>query len=66
ISGTASALRKGRLLRRHPGIVGRGGLDGLEVTADPPVPYQVDGDHLGEAGHFDIAYEPDVLTIVVP
>ena len=36
------------------------------ITSDRPLPYQVDGDHLGEADRFDLRLEPDALTLVVP
>jgi diacylglycerol kinase family enzyme len=37
-----------------------------EVDAFGPLPYQVDGDYLGEAEHFDLRSEPDALRLVVP
>jgi diacylglycerol kinase family enzyme len=66
LSGAASAMRSGRLLRRHPGIIHRSALDTLTIACAAPIPYQVDGDHLGEADRFDVTYEPDLLTLVVP
>jgi diacylglycerol kinase family enzyme len=61
-----SALGTGALLRRHPRVVSRSSLESLTVTGPAPFPYQVDGDHLGDAGRLDFTYEPDALTIVVP
>jgi diacylglycerol kinase family enzyme len=66
LSGAASAMRSGRLLRRHPGILGRSGLDALTIECTAPIPYQVDGDHIGEADCFEVTYEEDLLTLVVP
>jgi diacylglycerol kinase family enzyme len=41
-------------------------LDAFTLCAAAPLPYQVDGDHLGSASTFDVRYEPDTLTLVVP
>jgi diacylglycerol kinase family enzyme len=62
----ASAVSRGRTFNRHRKVVQRNDLDELTVVADRPVPYQVDGDYLGEAERLRIAYEPDSLTLVVP
>jgi diacylglycerol kinase family enzyme len=31
-----------------------------------PVPYQVDGDYLGDLERLEIRHEPDVLRLVIP
>lgn len=62
----ASALRGGRYLARHPAIVQRAGLEQLTVRGHRPVPYQADGDYLGEAERLQFRHEPEALTIVVP
>jgi hypothetical protein len=36
------------------------------VTGDGPIPWQVDGDYLGEVDRLDVTYEPDTLTLVTP
>jgi diacylglycerol kinase family enzyme len=41
-------------------------LDSVEVTAYRPLPYQVDGDHLGDAEHFELRCESEALRLVVP
>ncbi len=66
IGAALSSLGSGALLRRHPRIVSRSGLAELSAVGPSPFPYQVDGDHLGEAERLDFAYEPDALSIVVP
>jgi hypothetical protein len=54
------------------GIEGRRGvtvsreLTALTLTADRPLPYQVDGDHLGASDHFELRYEPDALSLILP
>ena len=42
--------------------------DAVRVVLDAykPVPYQVDGDYLGDTGHLEFRWEPDDLRLVVP
>ncbi len=42
------------------------GLNDLTVTADPPVEYQADGDHLGAAPRLRIRWAPEALRLVLP
>jgi len=56
---------------RGKGARGRGITDLTEVvsaTVAPfgPLPYQVDGDYLGEAEQLELRFEPDALRLVVP
>ncbi len=62
----ASALRGGRWLRRHRLVDYHPGCRSLEVRAYGPVPYQVDGDHLGDAESLSFRWEPGVLRLVLP
>lgn len=48
------------------GVRVRTGLRSATVDADPPVPYQIDGDHLGSGRRFDIRWAPEALKLVVP
>lgn len=48
------------------GVRVRTGLRSATVDADPPVPYQIDGDHLGSGRRFDIRWSPEALKLVVP
>ena len=41
-------------------------LDRLEVVADEPFPYQVDGDFLGEVRRLELVHEPAALRLVLP
>jgi diacylglycerol kinase family enzyme len=66
IRATASALSSGRMLQRHSKIVSQAGLEKITLLGRVPVPYQVDGDHLGEVDRLEITFEPDALTLVVP
>jgi diacylglycerol kinase family enzyme len=61
-----SALGSGRLLRRSRWVDHRTDLRALDVRAYGPVPYQVDGDHLGDAELLEFRHEPDVLDLVLP
>ena len=62
----ASALGRGRLLRRSRWVDHRTDVPALTVRAYGPVPYQVDGDHLGDAEVLEFRHEPEVLDLVMP
>jgi diacylglycerol kinase family enzyme len=62
----ASVLRRGSYFRRHRSVDYRTDLAAATVTGHGPFPYQVDGDHLGDAERLEFRHEPDALTIVVP
>jgi diacylglycerol kinase family enzyme len=62
----ASALGRGRLLRRSRWVDMRSDLQALTIRAYGPVPYQVDGDHLGDAEVLEFRHEPEVLDLVLP
>ena len=53
-------------VRDSPGVQVHTGLRCATVEADPPVPYQIDGDHLGSGRRFDIRWTPETLNLVVP
>jgi len=44
----------------------RTGVHGLVIEADPPIPYQVDGDHLGASKRLRFAWTPDHLALLSP
>jgi diacylglycerol kinase family enzyme len=62
----ASALGSGRALRRSKWVDHRTDLSSLTVRAYGPVPYQVDGDHLGDAEVLEFRHAPGVLDLVMP
>ncbi len=63
----ASALGSGGWIQRHPKVGFRADLDRIEVRAiGAPVPYQVDGEFLGEADRLVITHHPDALEVMVP
>ncbi|HEY6533600.1 MAG TPA: diacylglycerol kinase family protein [Acidimicrobiales bacterium] len=65
-----SALGSGTRLRRSRHVAHQ--VDVTEVVIDAydpvpgPVPYQVDGDYLGDLEHLEIHHEPDILRLVIP
>jgi diacylglycerol kinase family enzyme len=65
LRSVASALR-GRGLPSLSGVDERSDLDRVLLTAARPVPYQVDGDFLGELNRFDFRQEPDAIDLVIP
>jgi diacylglycerol kinase family enzyme len=66
LSIIGSALRGGEFLRHHKKVDYRTDLSSAVVTGHGPVPYQVDGDHLGDTTRLEFRHEPECLTIVVP
>lgn len=61
-----SALGSGRALRRSRWVDHRVDLSSLSIQAYGPVPYQVDGDHLGDAERLEFRHEPEVMDLVLP
>lgn len=65
VGAIATALR-GKGLGHRPGVVERTDLDAVSIVAPAPVPYQVDGDFLGEMSRFELRHEPDALNLIIP
>jgi len=61
-----SALTNGKALRRSRWVDIRSDIDGLVIRAYGPVPYQVDGDYLGEVEQLTFRHEPDIIDLVLP
>lgn len=53
-------------IRRLPWLDVRTDVEALEVEADDPVPYQVDGDFLGEVRRLELEHRPAALRLVLP
>jgi hypothetical protein len=53
-------------LRRSRWVDLRTDLPALTVRAYGPVPYQVDGDHLGDTEVLEFRHEPEILDLVAP
>jgi diacylglycerol kinase family enzyme len=61
-----STLGSGKWSRHHPEIDRRVDLEECTARGYGPVPYQVDGDFLGEIEHLDLRHVRDCLDIIVP
>jgi diacylglycerol kinase family enzyme len=63
---TASALRGGAGFSRRRTVTVVRNVIRAVITPPRPVPYQVDGDFLGDAEDLEIRWEPDRLRLIVP
>jgi diacylglycerol kinase family enzyme len=61
-----SSLGTGARIRRDRRVDYRHDVTSLEIEAYGGVPYQVDGDFLGEASGLSFRWEPDALRLVHP
>lgn len=61
-----SALGNGKLLRRSRWVDHRVDVPGLTIRGYGPVPYQVDGDYLGETETLTFRHTPNALALVLP
>ena len=59
-------LLGGGRARRAPQVDYTPDVTSLRVLGHGPVPYQVDGDFLGETTELSLRHEPDVLDLVMP
>jgi diacylglycerol kinase family enzyme len=62
----SSALGSGRRLRRNRHVAYCTDVTEAVIRGYGPVPYQVDGDYLGDVEHLVVRHEPDVLRLVIP
>jgi diacylglycerol kinase family enzyme len=60
------ALSRKRGIGRHRFVDYRTDLERLQVEGYGPLPYQVDGDYLGDIEHLSFRHEPSVLRLVLP
>ena len=63
---TARALGSGDRVARHPRVDHRRDLRRVTVRGYRPVPWQADGDYLGEADRIVLTQSPHRLRVVVP
>jgi diacylglycerol kinase family enzyme len=61
-----SGVGRAAFVTTSPEIVQLTDVVRVTVTGDGPIPWQVDGDYLGEVDRLDVTYEPDTLTVVTP
>ncbi len=62
---TLSAMRGGALAGGRRVVAGRG-IATIELVGHRPLPYQVDGDHVGEVDRLVVRYVPDAMRLVLP
>jgi diacylglycerol kinase family enzyme len=62
----ARALGDGSRVAGSPAVDYRPDLDGVTIEAHGSVPYQVDGDFLGEIDRLELRHHPDAMRLVVP
>jgi diacylglycerol kinase family enzyme len=62
----ASALGAGRPVSHHRHVDYRTDVTTATVVGYGPLPYQVDGDYLGETDRLELRWEPDVLRLLQP
>ncbi len=61
-----SALLGRSRVTHHPLVDYRADIVEVRVDGYGPFPYQVDGDHLGDATSLRFRHEPDILDLVLP
>jgi diacylglycerol kinase family enzyme len=61
-----TGIWRGRGVGEHSAVDKRTDLSGLDVVAERPFPYQVDGDDLGDTRRLVFRHEPDAIGLVVP
>jgi diacylglycerol kinase family enzyme len=65
LRAAASALGRGSV-RGLPKLVVADRVDRVRIEGYGPVPYQLDGDYLGEVGRLDLRHHPEAVRLVVP
>ncbi|HUQ63181.1 MAG TPA: diacylglycerol kinase family protein [Acidimicrobiales bacterium] len=63
---TRRTLGSGESVARHKKVQRHDELSGFTVVGNGPVPYQVDGDYLGDAERIVITHEPHQLQVIDP
>ena len=63
---TGRALRGGDTVARHPDVDVRRDQTRLVVRGHGPVPWQADGDYLGQTEELVLSHEPERLAVVFP
>ncbi len=62
----ASALGSGKHLRTSANVMRHVDVSSVTIEGHGPVPYQVDGDYLGDVDVLEIRYAEDALALVFP
>jgi diacylglycerol kinase family enzyme len=61
-----SAFGEGGKAGRSKHVSLQQGLDRATIKGYRPVPYQVDGDYVGESDHIELRWEAAALSVVLP
>jgi diacylglycerol kinase family enzyme len=61
-----SALSQGGKTRRHRHVSLARGVSAATVKGRRPVPYQLDGDFVGESEQIELTWEAEALSVLVP
>ena len=61
-----SSLGSRRTFRRHRKVKQYQDVEHFRISGEREIHYQLDGDHLGTGTRFDVRFEPDALTLVIP
>jgi len=62
----SSALGNGKFLRRNKWVAYEPDISQATITGYGPVPFQVDGDYLGDTAVLEIRHHPEALSLVIP
>jgi diacylglycerol kinase family enzyme len=62
----AGLVRDPQAVRKHRKVDVRIDVEAVTVAGHRPVPYQVDGDHLGDLDELEFTWEPESLSLVRP
>jgi diacylglycerol kinase family enzyme len=66
LSAAALAAFRGTGVSKSRKVVVRDNVTEVEIVADRPFPYQLDGDYLGDTSQVKMVYEPDALGLYFP
>ena len=66
VLGAAMAGRGGARVAKDGKVAYLSDVTELSIVGHGPLPFQLDGDFLGEIDHLDLCYQPDLLSLVVP
>ena len=66
LAPVAAAALTGRDVRRRANTDIRTNVRSVVIEADPPAPYQVDGDYLGASKRLRFTWTPEHLSLVTP
>lgn len=66
LRAVGAALKGGGRLARQSNVAVRTDVHSFTVRGFRPFPWQVDGDHLGDADVLEFQWEPSVLDLVIP